>query len=618
MEYAALILPTALLAGILLFFFRWFLLMRTQLRAPEAVCAAAPRSRRLHRRDAAIMAAITAVYAFFAFFHLGDTDAPQNYYAFAPEGSAVTVELPDGVELGSILYFTGLNMGKYTLELSFDGEEYVEAGELEQGYTDLFKWYTFRPDTFALTVRGLRLTSSSGTELGELALLDTDGNPVPADALRFDAEAAALFDEQDTVPADGYTYRNSTYFDEIYHARTAYEHIRSMKPYEISHPPLGKLIMSLGIRLFGMTPFGWRFMGTLFGTLMLPILYILLQTLFGSTEISAAGTAIFATDFMHFTQTRIATIDTYAVFFILLMYLFMYRFVSADTASPDFSPRKQKRDLYLSGLFFGLGAASKWTCFYAGAGLAVIWLLYWIFRGVRAHREGTRDFVLDLLENILSCIVCFILIPAVIYYLSYTPYGRAKGLSGVRMYFSGDYLRTVLDNQKYMFSYHSHVTATHPYSSRWYEWMLDIRPILYHREYPTEASKSLIAAFVSPLICWGGLIALGATAWLGIRRKDKKALFLLIGYLAQLLPWVAVTRVTFAYHYFNCVPFLVLCLCYVFDALREIGAPGWKKSLRRFALASVVLFLMFFPVLSGETAFRWYFPLLDWLPRWPL
>ena len=63
------------------------------------------------------------------------------------------------------------------------------------------------------------------------------------------------------------------------------------------------------------------FMGTLFGVLMLPILYDFIKRLSGSTRISICGTVIFAFDFMHFVQTRIATIDTYSVFFILLMYL---------------------------------------------------------------------------------------------------------------------------------------------------------------------------------------------------------------------------------------------------------------------------------------------------------
>ena len=202
------------------------------------------------------------------------------------------------------------------------------------------------------------------------------------------SSAGALLDESEVTP-EFPSYRNSTYFDEIYHARTAYENVTNVYPYEISHPPLGKLILSVGIRLFGMTPFGWRCMGTLTGVLMLPVLYLLLKRMFGSTEISACGTVIFAFDFMHFVQTRIATIDSYAVFFILLMYYFMYRFVTERKLSY----------LALSGISFGLGAASKWTCIYAGAGLAVLWLLHWIFRLRREKDAGA------FVRNILFCLV---------------------------------------------------------------------------------------------------------------------------------------------------------------------------------------------------------------------
>ena len=161
-----------------------------------------------------------------------------------------------------------------------------------------------------------------------------------------------------------------------------------------------------------MTPFGWRNMGTLAGVLMLPVLYAFLKRLFGHTPLSACGTVVFAFDFMHFVQTRIATIDSYAVLFILLMYYYMYRFVT----------ERKLRCLALSGVAFGLGAASKWTCIYAGAGLAVIWLLHWVFR-----LKKERDFR-ALAENILFCLVFFVLIPGVIYYVSYYPYGKAIGL----------------------------------------------------------------------------------------------------------------------------------------------------------------------------------------------
>ena len=49
-------------------------------------------------------------------------------------------------------------------------------------------------------------------------------------------------------------------------------------------------------------------MGTLFGVGMLPLLYVFLKNLFGRTSIATCGTVLLAADFMHLTQTRLATI----------------------------------------------------------------------------------------------------------------------------------------------------------------------------------------------------------------------------------------------------------------------------------------------------------------------
>ena len=52
-------------------------------------------------------------------------------------------------------------------------------------------------------------------------------------------------------------------------------------------------------------------MGALVGIAMLPVLYAFGKRLFHKTEYAFLCTALFAFDFMHFTQTRIATIDVY-------------------------------------------------------------------------------------------------------------------------------------------------------------------------------------------------------------------------------------------------------------------------------------------------------------------
>ena len=144
--------------------------------------------------------------------------------------------------------------------------------------------------------------------------------------------------------------------------------------------PLGKAIMAIGILIFGMCPFGWRFMGTLFGVIMVPVMYLLGKKLTKKTWLSSVITLLFTFDFMHFTQTRIATIDVFVTLFIMLMYFFMlcyYKLSFYDTpVKKTFIP------LALSGICMGLGCASKWTGVYAGLGLGVI------FAAVMIRRYG--------------------------------------------------------------------------------------------------------------------------------------------------------------------------------------------------------------------------------------
>lgn len=53
-------------------------------------------------------------------------------------------------------------------------------------------------------------------------------------------ELENLFDEQEKF-AFRPSYMNGMYFDEIYHARAAFEYVHQMTPSEVTHPPLGKL-----------------------------------------------------------------------------------------------------------------------------------------------------------------------------------------------------------------------------------------------------------------------------------------------------------------------------------------------------------------------------------------
>ena len=556
-------------------------------------------SHALDRVDAGIMALISLVYAAIAFTGLGNTASPETFAAM--RGTSAVIELPGDVYPSRIMLFSGVGEGGYIIEYSADGIAWEHAADYTQDYISVLKWNEVTPD--AVTVpRYVRITGDGGAYLGEIAFIDGDGELIPASG---NADAAVLTDEQSTVPKRQ-NFLNSSYFDEIYHARTAWEQLNGVYPYELSHPPLGKLIIGIGISLFGMTPFGWRFMGTLFGVLMLPLMYVFAKKLFGGRAVPSVVTAVFAADFMHFVQTRIATIDTYSVFFIMLMYLFMYLFIARSDEGDE---HRALWCLALSGVSFGLGAASKLTSIYAGGGLAVIWAAYWVL-----HRErGFKAFA----KNALFCIGFFVLVPALIYYVSYTPYGTASGLHAPGMYFTREYAQIIIENQQFMFGYHSGLVAEHPYSSVWYQWMLDIRPILYYLDYFDDGTRSSFGAFVNPALCWGGLMSLFVLLYTAVFRRDRMAAFILVGYLAQLLPWVLVRRLTFEYHYFPCTVFLLLSLGYCFKLMR-LGNRRWRWYLGGFAAVSAALFVLFYPALSGlvvdnAAATK----LLGWLPTWP-
>lgn len=574
----------------------------------------------MERRDLLPLVILMVVYTVVAFTNLGSTEAPKSFYTFTTESSSVEIDLGSRQTISSIMYYTGLYPGDYDLYFSGNGSNWIRVcnpeatvdsdGEeddaaMPQSYADLFKWQYAKMDRDNINARYIRISARNlPMELGELALYGTDGQLLDVTGVD-----SMLLDEQDTVP-DAPSWYNSMYFDEIYHGRTAYENIKNVYPYEITHPPLGKLIIALGIEIFGMTPFGYRFMGTFFGVWMLLPLYILLKNMFGKTRVALCGTTLFAFEFMHYTQTRIATIDTYGVFFLLVSFLFMWRWITAPYAAKF---RKTWWDLALSGLFFGIGCACKWTVIYGGVGLALLWLLRLL---MKYRAKGLSGAGTELMGTIGISVVFFVLVPGVIYCLSYIPYGLAKGMGFPDMLVRSDYYQLIWDNQVYMLTYHSGVNQVHPYSSRWYQWLFDLRPILYYLQYG-ETTKSAFGSFNSPLISWAGLAALIAMIPAFWKRKSPVPVFVWIGYLCQFIPWVIITRTTFAYHYFGCSLFLVLAISFVFDELISRRSRN-DRLVYGFTGLEVGLFALFYPVLSGaEVSISYCLNFLKWLPGWP-
>ena len=565
------------------------------------------------RKDIIAIVIITLAYSSVALYNLGDTKSCKTEYTLNAN-EQFKVSFDEEYEISKFCLFNK-NVpvdDKNTLTFSFFDEDNKPTSSITLDDCNVFSWnFSVLENTKA---KHIIITTKKETTLCEVAFFNPDSNLIsPASATSLE-----LFDEQSLVPKSR-TNLNSTYFDEIYHARTAYEYIEGLPVYEWTHPPLGKIFISIGIRLFGMNPFGWRIVGTFFGILMVPFIYLFSKKIFKKTWLSCVLCIIFSFDFMHFVQTRIATIDVYITLFVILMYYYMYSYYNMDFYNTKIS--KTFIPLLFSGISFGLGVASKWTGVYAGAGLCVIFFIT-LHKRYKEYLLSLENQNTDIAHKIISsfkkntaytlifCVFAFVFIPLLIYAISYIPFVKCEGGS----------LSSIIKNQTDMFYYHSRtvLSSTHPFSSRWYEWIIMKRPIWYYSNTISQNLKEGISAFGNPLVWWLGIPCVIFTLYEAVIKKEKKAIFLITAYLAQLVPWIFVERVVFIYHYFPCIPFLVLIIGYAINELYK--KTKFVKYLSfLYTLAVVMLFTLFYPVLSGIAVNPdWVNRFLEWFSTWTL
>lgn len=92
----------------------------------------------------------------------------------------------------------------------------------------------------------------------------------------------------------------------------------------------------------------------------------------------------------------------------------------------------------------------------------------------------------------------------------------------------------------------------------------------------------------------------------------------MLAYLAQYVPWFFVTRITFIYHYFPSVPFVALMIGYSICRQAE-KRPFLRKAAYVYGGAAVVLFFLFYPVLSGAPVDKNFVAMfLRWFDSWVL
>lgn len=501
------------------------------------------------------------------------------------------------------------------------------------------------------------------------------------------------------------------YFDEVYFPTTGAEILRGdpaawqFYGHENTHPPLSKLFMAAGQGLFGrqgsavdnscwsdeedadkstdpnwlFSSFGWRFFGALAGVGSVLFMYLIARRLFNSEIAGLAGGFLLAFDGLAFTQARIATPDTYVLFFVLgtVYFLIAHKFL-------------------LSGIFVGAAVATKWNAalvvvpvlvyllwhtirrekrlgsgnkptpadlaFAGGWVVAYLGLALTAFRFLATHPDdsyspfnsvadamgpllmvagalvaglyvalryrqrlsrGERAPLLSAharcyLETALIFGVFFVLVPGYVYALTYVP-----------MVANGYGIEDVVRLNRQAYDFHSNLDATHGYQAPWNTWPILMRPVFLFVE-----GNAKIYNLGNPLIFWMALPALGFVAWQGVRHfraelegerlmvhvritpSQMALLFVVIGYLGFWLPWAAQPRIMFLYHYLPALAFAILALAYAVDWLWKRPERWGRIAAGSFLAAVMITFIYFYPHLAAVDVPQWLDDSYYWFSSW--
>jgi hypothetical protein len=590
------------------------------------------------KRDWFLIFVITVPYAIISFWQLGTTVLPTT--TWQPTASSgkqdVIFELTGDTNFSAIYTFYGDGDNSFnpdslngtnamTLYGSNDGTSWEKLTTMEVGSI-----YTYGIKEGTWNYHYVKLSSAYVTNtLSEIGFRNADSTGfLPVSIYQDEYKdstypATILIDEQDKLKLHP-TYLDQAYFDEIYHPRNAWEIATGHIMYATVHPLFGTNLIALSIKAFGMNTLAWRLPGVIAGILIVPLMYAIAKLIFQKENLAAIAALLCAGDFMHLATSRIATLEPFSVLFILLMFYFMIKYFY--TSFFDTSLKKTLGTLCICGIFMGIAIATKWTACYSAVGLAVI-LFSSLFRRMYEYFQAKKQLkTLEELSDaqaheammirdffwkkfwitILCCCVFFIAIPIVIYWLSYLP---------DRVWHDDTWsIINVWNHNMYMYDYHVNLKATHPYSSVWYMWIVDARPIWYSLTTDAAGLQHSISCFSNPLLTWMGLIAFVSAFIDVLTKRNKNAWIILIGYLSALLPWVFITRCVFAYHFYPSSCFLILLVVYFFQ--KFIDKPKGKIFIRIFLAAYVILFLAFLPATAGFGTTTSYIKSLEWFGSW--
>ena len=437
------------------------------------------------------------------------------------------------------------------------------------------------------------------------------------------------------------------------------------EPSMIVHPEVGKWLIGLGEKAFGLDPVGWRIPALVVGSLMVLVLVRLVRRLSGSTLLGCVAGLLLCFDGLHFVLSRLALLDVFVAFFTLCgvhcvvadRQWFRARLAARvpDGVTRGPGPAALWRPWLLAGgVAFGLAVGTKWSALYV---VAAFGLLSWLWSAGARRSFGVRWALLRSVRlDGVPAFVHLVLVGLVVYtatwtgwlvhageyeeHLSDTQYTQydggepwptasepdATGLGEVTQS-----LRSLALYHRDVYVFHTHFLddSDHTYESQPSGWLLlnrpvgvsadtDIQPGTQGCEAPKDSDclrQTLLLG--TPALWWGSCLALIASLVLWVGQRDWRFGVPVVGTVVTWLPWLANDdRPIFLFYAVMCLPFMVIASTLVIGRLL-----GDARSSPRRRTAGVVVAGSFFLLVLLN--FAWFWPIWtnqllphgDWVDR---
>jgi dolichyl-phosphate-mannose-protein mannosyltransferase len=294
-------------------------------------------------------------------------------------------------------------------------------------------------------------------------------------------------------------------------------------------PPLGKLLLSIGVRAAGDNALGWRVASAACGALALVAIFLWTYLLLQDTRLAclAAGLTLFNN--FWFVMSRIGMMDAFLM-------LFLTWSLVAFTAALVLEIRVGlRRFLFCScGVLMGLAGACKWNAIDTLAVLGLVTLaLWWIARRPNPDASSSLSSYAAKAQQIGLPILLLGLIVAPIasYSLAYWPLCKA-----IHRPFD---IRELIAMHKSIWHFNSTTISNPTITSRWYSWPFNLGP-----------QRALSYLVGNPVVAWGGLAAMAVCLrrfWKAVRFEEG-LVFLL--FAANYLQWAVTPEKGIFYYYY--------------------------------------------------------------------